>query len=111
MPRGGKRDAPVPAEITDAAVAAVCEVFAVKPQRVLDTRRQSPWIVLSRHLLFYLLNAEIGYGVKTIGRAFGRNHQTIRYSVQLVEDLRDTPAIEIFLKEIIDRLKAKGVMA
>lgn len=55
----------------------------------LESPKRSRHIVRARQMAMYLARALTGLSLAEIGRAFGRNHNTVAYSCQVIEDRTD----------------------
>lgn len=69
---------------------AVCKYFAQDPEEVCSQRRQRE-LVVPRQVAMYFMKHKTRMSLKAIGELFGgRNHSTVIYACQTVDDLIDT---------------------
>ena len=84
----------------------VCEYFEVPVEMVKSSTRKRE-IVQARQISMYLSKAHTKSSLKTIGQFFGgRDHSTVIYACQTVEDLIDTDKkFKTYVADIQKKLK------
>jgi len=84
----------------------VCEYFEV-PVEMLKSQTRKREIVQARQISMYLAKAHTKSSLKSIGTFFGgRDHSTVIYACQTVEDLIDTDKkFKSYVTDIQKKLK------
>lgn len=79
----------------------VCAHYKL-PVSQITSRRRDEFIVLPRHVIFYVSHQICGANYSTLGRVFERDHNTIKHGTNSVRDRRDTnPAFARELEHLV----------
>ena len=92
----------------DSIVDATCSYFNIKKQEVIGKKKLKQ-IVMARQIAIYLINDLLGVPLATIGSYFGgRDHTTIIYSRDMIEELSKTDnMIATQIKDIKNMIQKK----
>ena len=81
-------------------LAIVSDHFGVSREAILSKSRRAEFVLL-RHVAMYLLRTRYGYSFPRIARYFGRDHTSVMYAVERVEDMvLAEPSDQEWLNEI-----------
>lgn len=81
-------------------VRLVAADFDVEPDDLLSTTREAAPIAFARQVAMYLAHTALGMTMHAVGRAFGRERQTVRHACHLVENCRDERAFDERLADL-----------
>lgn len=81
-------------------VRLVASGFVVDTSDLVSQFREAASIAFARQVAMYLAHTALGMTMLAVGRAFGRERQTVRHACHLVEDRRDDPNFDRRLAEI-----------
>lgn len=91
----------------DQLIEIVSVDFRVKPIDLLSPFREAAQIAFARQVAMYLAHTSLGMPMHGVGRAFGRQRQTVRHACHLVEDCRDGAAFDARLAGLEAQLGAR----
>ncbi len=84
----------------DMIISVICEHFDISPDDIKSQSRKRV-LVEARQIAMFFIKAKTTMSLKAIGNMFGgRDHSTVIYGCQVVEDLMDTD--NKFKKKILD---------
>jgi len=72
---------------------------------MLGRERGDAAVAAARQLAMYLVHVLLGRRQDVVGRLFGRDASTVSHACRVIEDLRDTPPLEIEIATIEQRLR------
>lgn len=93
----------------DEVISCVAEVFKVSAQDIVGKwRRRS--VVEARHIAVYILRIDCDMRVIEVGSLFGRDHTTVTYAVNVVNNLMKTlPGYKTKYYQTISLLNSRQV--
>ena len=98
-------DKPEPIKI-DEIIAEVAKTYNVSVTDILSNRRTAS-LVLARQVAMYIARETTDLSYKTIGENFGKDHTTVLYNVNKIEEfLRDKPYQRELVEDLIKNLKS-----
>lgn len=101
----------VPLTVRNQVLDVIASEFGVERGLPLTRRGPDPWGMLARHIAYYVLSVEAGFGPEATSRAFGLDHKQISYAARRIEDRRDTPVFELAMERVLGRLRRTRVLA
>ena len=99
-------DKPEPIKI-DEIIVEVAKTYNVSPTDILSNRRTAS-LVLARQVAMYIARETTELSYKSIGESFAKDHTTVLYNVNKIEEfLRDRPYQKELVDDIIKNLKSR----
>ena len=99
-------DKPEPIKI-DEIIVEVAKTYNVSPTDILSNRRTAS-LVLARQVAMYIARETTELSYKSIGESFAKDHTTVLYNVNKIEEfLRDRPYQKELVVDIIKNLKSR----
>ena len=99
-------DKPQPIKI-DEIIVEVAKTYNVSPTDILSNRRTAS-LVLARQVAMYIARETTELSYKSIGESFAKDHTTVLYNVNKIEEfLRDRPYQKELVDDIIKNLKSR----
>lgn len=96
---------PEPIKI-ETIISEVAKTYNVSEEDILSNRRTAP-LVLARQVAMYISRKTTDLSFKAIGECFGKDHTTVLYNVNQIEDfLKDKPYQRELVEDIIKNLKS-----
>ena len=96
---------PEPVKI-EKIIAEVAKTYNVSESDILSNRRTSS-LALARQVAMYIARETTNLSYKAIGESFGKDHTTVLYNVNHIENfLKDKPYERELVKDIIKNLTA-----
>ncbi len=100
-------DTPEPIKV-DNVINEVAKTYNVSVSDILSNRRTSS-LALARQVAMYIARETTDLSFKQIGEAFGKDHTTVLYNVNKIENfLKDKPIQKEYVEEIIKNLRASN---
>ncbi len=100
-------DMPEPIKI-EKIIAEVSKTYNVSESDILSNRRTSD-LVLARQVAMYIARETTDLSYKAIGESFGKDHTTVLYNVNRIDEfLKDKPYQKELVYDIIKNLKGSG---
>ncbi len=98
---------PEPIKI-ETIISEVANTYNVSESDILSNRRTAE-LVLARQVAMYIARETTGLSYKAIGESFGKDHTTVLYNVNKVEEfLVDKPYQKELVEDIISNLRSKS---
>ena len=89
-------------------IAEVARTYNVSESDILSNRRTAS-LVLARQVAMYIARETTEMSYKTIGENFGKDHSTVLYNVNKIEEfLKDKPYEKELVEDIIKNLKSNA---
>ena len=86
----------------------VARTYNVSESDILSNRKTAP-LVLARQVAMYIARETTDLSFKAIGESFGKDHSTVLYNVNRIEEfLRDKPYEKELVDDIIKNLKSNS---
>jgi chromosomal replication initiation ATPase DnaA len=85
-------------------LALVSGELGVSLEDILQPSRGTAGCAHARQLAMYLCNVVLTRRIAAVGRLFGRDHSTVSYACNRIEDLRDDPRFDDSVARLEDRL-------
>lgn len=102
-------DKPEPIKIDD-IIAEVAKTYNVSVSDILSNRRTAP-LVLARQVAMFIARETTDLSFKTIGENFGKDHTTVLYNVNKIEEfLKDRPYQKELVEDIIKNLRSRNLV-
>jgi len=87
-------------------IAEVSHTYNVSERDILSNRKTAP-LVLARQVAMYIARETTEMSYKAIGESFGKDHSTVLYNVNKIEEfLKDKPYEKELVEDIIKNLKS-----
>ncbi len=103
-------DKPEPIKIDD-IIAEVAKTYNVSVSDILSNRRTAP-LVLARQVAMFIARETTDLSFKTIGENFGKDHTTVLYNVNKIEEfLKDRPYQKELVEDIIKNLRSRNAVS
>ena len=88
-------------------ISEVSRTYNVTESDILSNRKTAP-LVLARQVAMYIARETTDLSFKAIGESFGKDHTTVLYNVNKIEEfLRDKPYEKELVEDIIKNLKSE----
>ncbi len=102
-------DKPEPIKIDD-IIAEVAKTYNVSVSDILSNRRTAS-LVLARQVAMYIARETTDLSFKNIGESFGKDHTTVLYNVNKIEEfLKDRPYQKELVEDIIKNLRSRNAI-
>lgn len=99
-------DKPEPIKI-DEIIVEVAKTYNVSPTDILSNRRTAS-LVLARQVAMYIARETTDLSYKSIGESFAKDHTTVLYNVNKIEEfLKDRPYQKELVDDIIKNLRSR----
>lgn len=96
---------PEPIKI-ETIIAEVAKTYNITEDEILSSRKSAP-LVLARRVAMYIARKTTDLSFESIGDCFGRDHSTVLYNVNKIEEfLTDKPYQRELVDDIIKNLKS-----
>ncbi|MBR5672105.1 MAG: chromosomal replication initiator protein DnaA [Spirochaetales bacterium] len=89
----------------DRIIKAVAEAFNISSSDIRG-RKRTKNIAWPRQIAMYIINHMCEYSMNEIGNEFGKDHTTVIYAIQKVEDsIKSNPTLEPLIQKIEENVK------
>ncbi len=98
---------PEPIKI-ETIISEVAHTYNVSESDILSNRRTAQ-LVLARQVAMYIARETTDLSFKAIGESFGKDHTTVLYNVNKIEEfLKDKPYQKELVEDLINNLRSKN---
>ncbi len=98
---------PEPIKI-ETIISEVAHTYNVSESDILSNRRTAE-LVLARQVAMYIARETTDLSYKAIGESFGKDHTTVLYNVNKIEEfLKDKPYQKELVEDLINNLRSKN---
>ncbi len=88
------QDSPSDQAAAQLTVAATALAFGMPLVDIFGRRRLAAHEIFLRQMSMYLLNTVFDFNLSRVARVFARDRTTVRHACQLIEDQRDSAALD-----------------
>ena len=89
-------------------ISEVAHTYNVSESDILSNRRTAE-LVLARQVAMYIARETTDLSYKAIGESFGKDHTTVLYNVNKIEEfLKDKPYQKELVEDLINNLRSQS---